>query len=93
MKMKKLINKWMKSEAYTEYCLNMARMYNYTSFFFSSPTLAYFISHTPFCWTIGTVISSCMESLKLRIRKAYVIPNVESQRPTFSEIPTSRMPP
>jgi hypothetical protein len=29
MKMKKLINKWLKSEAYTEYCLNMARMYNY----------------------------------------------------------------
>jgi hypothetical protein len=29
MKMKKLINRWMKSEAFTEYCLNMARMYNY----------------------------------------------------------------
>ena len=27
--MKKLINKWFKSEAYTEYCLNVARMYNY----------------------------------------------------------------
>ena len=27
--MKKLLNKWMKSEAYREYCLNMARMYNY----------------------------------------------------------------
>jgi hypothetical protein len=26
---KKLISKWLKSEAYTEYCLNMARMYNY----------------------------------------------------------------
>ena len=27
--MKKLINKWLKSEAYTEYCLNIARLYNY----------------------------------------------------------------
>ena len=27
--MKKLLNKWMNSEAYREYCLNMARMYNY----------------------------------------------------------------
>ena len=27
--MKRLLNKWLKSEAYTEYCLNMARMYNY----------------------------------------------------------------
>ena len=27
--MKKLINKWLKSEAYTEYCNNMARLYNY----------------------------------------------------------------
>jgi hypothetical protein len=27
--MKKLVNKWLKSEAYTEYCLNVARMYNY----------------------------------------------------------------
>jgi len=27
--MKKLIKKWIMSEAYTEYCLNMARMYNY----------------------------------------------------------------
>ena len=27
--MKKLIKKWLKSEAYTEYCLNMARMYNF----------------------------------------------------------------
>jgi hypothetical protein len=29
MKMKKLLKKWLKSEAYTEYCINMARMYNY----------------------------------------------------------------
>jgi len=28
-KMKKLMKKWMNSEAYREYCLNMARMYNY----------------------------------------------------------------
>ena len=27
--MKKLINKWLNSEVYHEYCLNMARMYNY----------------------------------------------------------------
>ena len=27
--MKRLINKWLKSEAYSEYCLNMARMYNF----------------------------------------------------------------
>jgi hypothetical protein len=27
--MKRLINKWLRSEAYTEYCLNMARMYNF----------------------------------------------------------------
>ena len=27
--MKKLINKWRNSNAYYEYCLNMARMYNY----------------------------------------------------------------
>ena len=27
--MKKLIKKWLKSEAYAEYCLNMARMYNF----------------------------------------------------------------
>ncbi len=27
--MKKLINKWLKSEAYTEYCNNIARLYNY----------------------------------------------------------------
>ena len=27
--MKKLINKWRNSAAYYEYCLNMARMYNY----------------------------------------------------------------
>lgn len=26
---KKLLKKWTKSEAYNEYCLNMARMYNY----------------------------------------------------------------
>ena len=41
-------------------------------FFFSFPTLLpfYFISHTPFCSTIGTATSSRMESLKLRIRKA-----------------------
>lgn len=30
-KMKKLISKWLRSEAYTEYCLNIARMYNYRS--------------------------------------------------------------
>ena len=29
MSMKKLLKKWLKSEAYNEYCLNMARMYNY----------------------------------------------------------------
>ena len=29
MKMKKLLKKWLKSEAYNEYCINMARMYNY----------------------------------------------------------------
>jgi hypothetical protein len=29
MKMKKLLEKWLKSEAYTEYCINVARMYNY----------------------------------------------------------------
>jgi hypothetical protein len=28
-KMKKLINRWLKSQAYTEYCINMARMYNF----------------------------------------------------------------
>ena len=41
--------------------------------FFSFHTLFpffYFISHTPFCSTMGTATSSCMESLKLRIRKA-----------------------
>ena len=27
--MKKLLKKWMMSEGYKEYCLNMARMYNY----------------------------------------------------------------
>jgi len=27
--MKKLINKWKNSNAYNEYCKNMARMYNY----------------------------------------------------------------
>ncbi|SEA84123.1 hypothetical protein SAMN04487851_11617 [Prevotella sp. tc2-28] len=27
--MKRLINKWLRSEAYSEYCLNMARMYNF----------------------------------------------------------------
>lgn len=27
--MKKLLRKWLKSEAYNEYCKNMARMYNY----------------------------------------------------------------
>ena len=27
--MKKLLKKWLKSEAYNEYCLNMARMYNF----------------------------------------------------------------
>ena len=27
--MKKLLKKWLKSEAYKEYCINMARMYNY----------------------------------------------------------------
>ena len=27
--MKKLINKWLKSEAYTEYCNNLAILYNY----------------------------------------------------------------
>ena len=27
--MKKLINKWRNSNAYYEFCLNMARMYNY----------------------------------------------------------------
>ena len=26
---KKLLEKWMKSEAYIEYCLNIARLYNY----------------------------------------------------------------
>jgi hypothetical protein len=26
---KKWINKWMMSEAYKEYCLNIARLYNY----------------------------------------------------------------
>jgi hypothetical protein len=29
MIMKKLIKKWLESEAYKEFCLNMARMYNY----------------------------------------------------------------
>ena len=27
--MKKLINKWLKSEYYKEYCINVARMYNF----------------------------------------------------------------
>ena len=27
--MKKLMKKWRKSDAYYEFCLNMARMYNY----------------------------------------------------------------
>jgi hypothetical protein len=27
--MKKLLNKWLKSESYNEFCLNMAKMYNY----------------------------------------------------------------
>jgi len=26
---KKLLNKWLMSEAYNEYCLNIARLYNY----------------------------------------------------------------
>ena len=26
---KELFEKWMKSEAYNEYCLNIARLYNY----------------------------------------------------------------
>ena len=29
MKMKKLFEKWLKSEAYKEYCINLARLYNY----------------------------------------------------------------
>ena len=33
MKMKKLIKKWVKSKAYNEYCINMARMYNYRTSF------------------------------------------------------------
>ena len=27
--MKRLINRWLHSDAYQEFCLNMARMYNY----------------------------------------------------------------
>ena len=27
--MKKMFKKWLNSDAYREYCLNMARMYNY----------------------------------------------------------------
>ena len=31
--MKKLIKKWLNSEAYKEYCTNLARMYNYGASF------------------------------------------------------------